>query len=166
MKNYKRHSLLTIELTSYQMVIPVADLIYMYGWDFDRNYNRHDTTIYYGFNGHRNGGFIHLVEEDGKKKVLVSGMDYAEDDPNFIIHKLIKDVELFKFKVGDYIKVGNALYNGRIESINYAGNIMKIKMNNDRYIYSDLNGNERTIIESMAMRNIGNSCINCDKYKG
>ena len=37
-------------------------------------------------------------------------------------------------------------------------------MNNDRYIYSDLNGNERTVIESMTMRNIGNSCINCDKY--
>ena len=162
MKDYKRHSLLTIELTNCTMISPVADLIYMYGWDFDRNYNRHDTTIYFGFNGYKNGGFIHLIEEDGKKKVLVSGKDYSD----IIIHKSMKDIDLFKFKVGDYIKVGNVLYSGRIESINYAGNIMKIKMNNGRYVYSDLNGNEKVIIESMAMENIGNLCVGCDRYKG
>ena len=162
MKDYKRHSLLTIELTNCTMISPVADLIYMYGWDFDRNYNRHDTTIYFGFNGYKNGGFIHLIEEDGKKKVLVSGKDYSD----IIIHKSMKDIDLFKFKVGDYIKVGNVLYSGRIESINYAGNIMKIKMNNGRYVYSDLNGNEKVIIESMAMENIGNLCVGCDRYRG
>lgn len=162
MKDYKRHSLLTIELTNCTMISPVADLIYMYGWDFDRNYNRHDTTIYFGFNGYENGGFIHLIEEDGKKKVLVSGKGCSE----VIIHKSMKDIDLFKFKVGDYIKVGNALYSGRIESINYAGNIMKIKMNNGRYVYSDLNGNEKVIIESMAMENIGNLCVGCDRYRG
>ena len=162
MKDYKRHSLLTIELTNCTMISPVADLIYMYGWDFDRNYNRHDTTIYFGFNGYKNGGFIHLIEEDGKKKVLVSGKDYSD----IIIHKSMKDIDLFKFKVGDYIKIGNVLYSGRIESINYAGNIMKIKMNNGRYVYSDLNGNEKVITESMAMENIGNLCVGCDRYKG
>ena len=78
----------------------------------------------------------------------------------------MKDIDLFKFKVGDYIKVGNILYSGIIESINYAGNIMKIKMNNGRYVYSDLNGNEKVIIESMAMENIGNLCVGCDRYKG